>query len=206
MNNRMPCIFWVLLLRTLFVEEAAGLASVGQIHHAAESDARPFANRKKYSALVSNADAQAFNMTSLFELDALDHAEIVRPKLSAGCASAEFNWVVGFAALFLIGVWTVALRWLLRQPAKSCDDGQRMPALDAAKFVLMIPVINEHASFWFGPLVLRGAMQYVHFHTRTFCFISGLTAQSPVSEKGVRSVVFRLIAPTILWQTWLRVF
>jgi fucose 4-O-acetylase-like acetyltransferase len=63
----------------------------------------------------------------------------------------------------------------------------------------MIPVINQHTTFWFGPAVLQGTMQYVHFHTRTFCFVSGLTAQGLPNDKSIKSIVFRLIAPTMLW-------
>lgn len=125
--------------------------------------------------------------------------EIGRPKLTGGCASSGRNMEAGAATLALAGVWALGLGWLLSKPAPENASAGRLAALDACKFMLMIPVICQHTTFWFGPKVLQGTMQFVHLHTRTFCFVSGMTAQGMPTEKSIKSVVFRLIIPTILW-------
>merc|ERR1719401_930546 len=125
--------------------------------------------------------------------------EMDRPKLASGCATSQTNVLAGIATLALAGFWFLALKTLLAQEAPPDSGPGRLAVLDTCKFLLMIPVINQHTTFWFGPHVLQGTMQYVHFHTRTFCFVSGLTAQGLPNEKSIKSVVFRLIAPTMLW-------
>merc|ERR1719401_1555251 len=125
--------------------------------------------------------------------------EMDRPKLSSGCANSQTNLVAGIATLALAAFWFAAVRSVLAQEVPADAGAGRLAVLDTCKFLLMIPVINQHTTFWFGPRVLQGTMQYVHFHTRTFCFVSGLTAQGLPSEKSIKSVVFRLLAPTMLW-------
>eukprot|EP00928_Gymnodinium_smaydae_P046733 TRINITY_DN31150_c0_g1_i1.p1 TRINITY_DN31150_c0_g1~~TRINITY_DN31150_c0_g1_i1.p1 ORF type:complete len:507 (+),score=114.27 TRINITY_DN31150_c0_g1_i1:111-1631(+) len=168
---------------------------------AAEAELRAAPAPEVLRATLATAGG-ASNLASVHQqLEATSSELANRPKLAAGCADASKSLVAGAATLLLGAFWFVALRLLLQQPVvEGADVGSRLAVLDAAKFLLMIPVINEHTTFWFGPSVVQGVMQYVHFHTRTFCFVSGLTAQSAVSEKGVRGVVFRLIVPTILWQ------
>jgi len=129
-----------------------------------------------------------------------DSAEAAVPP-PPDCTTSRISLVAGGVSLVIVLAWIVVLGLLLRlPPSENAAKGSRMPILDMAKFLLMIPVINEHTTSWFGPLTLQGTMQYVHFHTRTFCFVSGLTAQGPANERNVRSVVFRLFVPTILWQ------
>lgn len=133
--------------------------------------------------------------------DAEERLVVDRPKLAAGCASSSTSLLAGAVALALGAAWWIGFSLLLRNPARTdASDSPRLPILDAAKFMLMIPVINEHTTFWYGPMTLQGMMQFVHLHTRTFCFVSGCTAKSAVNEKAVQGVVCRLIFPTILWQ------
>mmetsp|Transcript_19530 Transcript_19530/g.31312 ORF Transcript_19530/g.31312 Transcript_19530/m.31312 type:complete len:491 (+) Transcript_19530:68-1540(+) len=100
------------------------------------------------------------------------------------------------------------------EPIGSASAGSnytRLAHLDNAKFILVTCVIVDHMSrsaYWprrfdgdhSGMSYLdSGIREFLLFHTRTLCFISGLVGRSPPDTRMFRKVLFRLVLPLIFF-------
>lgn len=77
---------------------------------------------------------------------------------------------------------------------------KRLEHLDNAKFILMCGVLLPHSrliKYW----QWDSAVQHIAnpFVTRAFAFLSGIVARDAPSEKGFRSLFFRLMAPLAIY-------
>jgi len=54
----------------------------------------------------------------------------------------------------------------------------------------MVCVISDHAGLHH---------EFLHFHVRTFCFLSGLVAGDAPSLRSLHNLTFRLVLPLLLW-------
>lgn len=118
----------------------------------------------------------------------------------------------GFTVI-LIAVWVgVVLRFIVQikhQPVDALADSSgedRLAVLDNAKLILICGVILFHilgshpAKVYWRLQEARHMQLFVDpWETRTFCFISGVLSPSPPSLRAFKSIVTRLMAPTILY-------
>jgi len=188
-------MFRLATLVALLVPLVANGATIKAVKHPHEQHVKQQTARHEEKAVEHVVKVGVLETESVINVA----VDMDRPKLTSGCASSGTNMTAGAAILALAAAWFAVVKYFMSKPAPDAAVSNRMPVLDFCKFLLMIPVICQHTTFWFGPKVLQGTMQFVHLHTRTFCFVSGVTAQGLPSERSIKSVVFRLIAPTMLW-------
>lgn len=71
--------------------------------------------------------------------------------------------------------------------------GSRIYVLDTAKFLALPLVCVWHMG------CSSGYCHFIAFHTRIFCFVSGVVSKDPPSMKQFRSVTFNLVVPTMMY-------